>query len=101
MAVDGTYNIDISTPMGSRSAKITLKADGEALSGSITGEGYEGKDFDGGKVSGNDVSWAVTIPSPMGGDIALSFSGAVNGDEISGDVQLGPYGTSAFKGARA
>jgi hypothetical protein len=101
MAVDGTYNVAISTPMGSRSAKITLKADGEALSGSITGEGYEGKDFDGGKVSGNDVSWSVTIPSPMGGDITLSFSGAVNGDEIAGDVQLGSFGTNSFSGKRA
>lgn len=101
MAVDGTYNVDISTPMGSRSAEITLKADGEALSGSITGEGYEGKDFDGGKVSGNGVSWAVTIPSPMGGDITLSFSGAVDGDEISGEVQLGSFGTSSFSGKRA
>ena len=101
MAVDGTYSIAISTPMGSRNAKITLKADGGALSGSITGEGYEGKEFDGGKVDGDKVSWSVTIPSPMGGDITLSFAGTVSGDEISGDVQLGSYGTNTFKGTRA
>ena len=101
MAVDGTYNIAISTPMGSRTVTVTLKTDGDALSGSIKGEGYEGKEIDGGKVSGNEVSCEVTIPSPMGGDITLSFSGAVNGDEISGDVQLGSYGTNSFSGTRA
>ncbi len=101
MAVDGTYSVEISTPMGSRNAKIRLKADGEALGGSISGEGYDGKEFDDGKVSGNAVSWSVTIPSPMGGDITLSFSGTVNGDEISGDVQLGSYGTNTFKGTRS
>ncbi|MFC1921467.1 hypothetical protein ACFLYQ_07075 [Chloroflexota bacterium] len=101
MAIDGTYNVAISTPMGSRTAKLTLKADGDALSGSISGEGYEGKEFSGGKVSGNEVSMDVTIPSPMGGDIKLDFKGTVNGDEISGEVQLGSYGTNSFSGTRA
>ena len=99
MAVDGTYNVSISTPMGARSVKVTLKADGDALTGSVSGEGYGEKEFSG-KADGDNVSWEVSVPSPMGGDITLSFSGVVSGDELSGNVQLGSYGTNTFSGKR-
>ena len=79
--------------------KVTLKAEGDVLSGSMSGEGYGEKEFTG-KADGDNVSWEVTVPSPMGGDITLSFSGAVSGDELSGNVQLGSYGTNTFSGTR-
>ena len=56
MAVDGTYKIEIDTPMGKQEAKLTLKTAGEKLSGTM--ESSLGKtDFSGGTVKGNAVSW--------------------------------------------
>ena len=98
MAVDGTYNIEISTQMGKRSGKLTLKTDGNALSGSYAGEQGE-QAFDGGTVSGDEFAWTMQVSGPMG-QMKLDFKGAVSGDQISGQVQLGSFGSAAFSGTR-
>lgn len=99
MTVDGTYSIKQSTPHGERSSKLTLKTDGDSLSG--TYEGPQGEQpFSGGKVSGNDVAWSLQTSSPMG-EMKLDFKGTVIGDKISGQVQMGSFGSSDFEGTRA
>ncbi len=99
MAVDGTYNIEIDSQMGKRSVKLMLKTDGNTLSGSHTGERGE-QTFEGGTVDGDDVAWSVQMTGPMG-QMQLDFKGTVSGDEISGQVQAGSFGSSPFKGTRA
>src|SRR4030042_4478437 len=60
MAVDGTYNVEVSMPEGIRSLSITLKTEGNSLGGTI--DGPLGKhDFSGGSVRGNDVAWTVVL----------------------------------------
>ena len=98
MAVDGTYNIEIDTPMGKQQAKLTLKTDGGALSGS-TESTFGTQEFSGGTVKGDDVSWSMEVSSPMG-KMDLTYTGKVSGDEISGEVKAGNFGTSPFKGKR-
>ena len=100
MAVDGTYNIEIDTPMGKQTAKLTLKADGGALSGSVDSSMGGLQEFSGGTVDGDKVAWSMEISGPMG-KMNLEYQGTVTGDEISGEVKAGSFGTSAFKGTRA
>ena len=98
MAVDGTYKIEIDTPMGKQEATLTLKTDGDKLSG--TSESVFGKmDFSGGTVTGDNIAWSMEISSPMG-SMKLEYTGKVSGDDISGDVKAGDFGTSPFKGRR-
>ena len=99
MAVDGTFNISMSTPMGTQDAKLTLKSDGESLSGSVSGAQGE-QSFDGGTVSGDDAAWTIDVSGPMG-QMKIDFKATVSGDEISGTAQLGSYGSADFKGTRA
>lgn len=99
MAVDGTYNVEIDTPMGKQESKLTLKTDGDKLSGSV--ESPMGTlEFSGGKVSGDDVSWNMEIESPMG-KMDLTYNLKVSGDNISGEVKAGDFGSSPLKGKRA
>jgi hypothetical protein len=99
MAIDGTYNIEIDTPMGSRPGKLTLKTKGKELSGSLAAE--EGQQsFTGGTVSGNEFAFSTELTTPMG-KITLGFKGKVAGNEISGQVQAGEFGSSSFKGKKA
>ncbi len=99
MAVDGSYKVDINTPMGTQSATLTLKVDGGSLSGtSVSSQGTQ--DFDGGTVDGNDFAFSMSLSGPMG-QIQLDFKGTVDGDDISGDVQLGSFGSASFKGSRS
>jgi hypothetical protein len=99
MAVDGTYDINLETPMGNRPGKLTLKTDGGSLSGTFAAEEGENT-FTGGTVSGEEIAFSVQVSTPMG-QINLNFTGAVSGDAISGQVQAGQFGSFPFKGTRA
>jgi len=98
MAVDGNWNITMSTPMGDRDTTLSLKAAGATLTGTQTAEGNSTEIFDG-KVSGDDVSWKVSITNPM--PLTLDFTGKVSGDSISGEMGIGPMGSFPFTGKRA
>src|SRR5882757_9963555 len=98
MAVDGNWNIIMSTPMGDRDATLSLKNAGGTLTGTQAAEGNSADIFDG-KANGDDVSWKVSITTPM--PLTLEFSGKVSGDSISGEMGIGPMGSFPFKRARA
>lgn len=97
MAVDGNWNITMSTPMGDRDATLSLKAAGDTLTGIQAAEGDSTEIFDG-KVSGDDVAWKVSITNPM--PLTLEFTGKVSGDSISGEMGIGPMGSFPFTGKR-
>lgn len=98
MSVDGNWNLTMSTPMGERQAKLSLKAAGSTLTGTQSAEGNTGEIQDG-TVNGNNVGWSISITSPM--PLTLKFTGAVDGDAISGEMSLGMMGSFPFKGTRA
>jgi hypothetical protein len=98
MAVDGNWNIIMSTPMGERNATLTLKNSGSTLTGSQGAEGQSTEIFDG-TSNGDDVAWKVSITNPM--PLTLAFTGKVSGDTISGEMGIGPMGSFPFKGMRA
>jgi hypothetical protein len=98
MAVDGNWNIVMSTPMGDRNATLTLKNSGGALTGTQAAEGNSTEIFDG-RANGDDVAWKVSITNPM--PLTLEFTGKVAGDSISGEMGIGPMGSFPFKGTRA
>jgi hypothetical protein len=98
MAVDGNWNITMSTPMGDRNASLTLKSSSGALTGTQAADGNSAEIFDG-SVSGDDVAWKVSITNPM--PLTLEFTGKISGDSISGDMGIGPMGSFPFTGTRA
>ena len=54
MAVDGNWNIVMSTPMGERKASLSVKSAGGTLTGTQGAEGNSTEIFEG-TVSGDDV----------------------------------------------
>src|SRR6202171_2859020 len=71
MAVDGNWNITMSTPMGERNATLTLKNSGGTLTGTQGAEGQSTEIFDG-TANGDEVAWKVSITNPM--PLTLAFS---------------------------
>ena len=55
MAADGTWNIAIETPMGTRNTTLVLKTEGGALTGTQS-EGSNSTEITEGKVSGDKIS---------------------------------------------
>ena len=98
MAVDGNWNLTMTTPMGERNATLSLKAAGGALTGTQGAEGNTADIFDG-TVSGDAVNWKVSITNPM--PLTLEFIGKVSGDSMSGEMGIGPMGSFPFTGAKA
>jgi len=98
MAVDGDWNLTMTTPMGERSATLTLKSSGGTLTGTQGADGNSTDIFDG-TVNGDDVFWKVSITNPM--PLTLEFTGKVAGDAMSGEMGIGPMGSFPFTGTRA
>lgn len=96
MSVDGTWEVTISTPMGEQKATVTLNSDGGKLSGKM--DSALGSDTFEGTVDGDKVAWEMDITNPM--PMTLKISATVSGDEVSGEVGLGMFGTAPMSGKR-
>ena len=98
MAVDGNWNLVMTTPMGERNATLSLKSAGSTLTGTQGADGNSTEISDG-TVEGDDVAWKVSITNPM--PLTLAFTGKVTGNSIAGEMGIGPMGSFPFTGTRA
>ncbi len=98
MAADGTWNIAIETPMGTRHSTLVLKTEGDRLTGTQS-EGSASTEISEGQANGNELSWKVSIADPMPMD--LDFSAQIDGDKITGKAATAMFGSFPFTGMRA
>lgn len=94
MTFDGTWNIVMKTPMGDRQAVLTLKEDG-GLSGEMSAEGQTTA-ISNASVEDGHAKWDVAVTNPM--PLTLSFDVEKEGDDLSGTVKLGMFGTAPVTG---
>jgi hypothetical protein len=93
MAVDGTYDITVPTPMGDQTSRLTLKTAGNTLTGTMGADALIDA-----KVNGNEVQWTKMESTPIG-ELKLDFKVTIDGDKITGEVQT-PFGPNAVTGVR-
>ncbi len=98
MAIDGKWNLTIKTPMGDQTGVLTLKQEGDALTGEMSGP-QGAAPIENGAVEGDVLKWHAKVTSPM--PITLEFEGKEEGGNLSGNVKLGAFGTSTFSGTAA
>lgn len=98
MAVNGKWNLTIKTPMGDQKGVLTLKQEGDALTGDMSGA-MGAVPIENGKVEGGSLKWHAKVTSPM--PITLEFDGKLDGGNIAGSVKLGAFGSSTFSGSAA
>ncbi|WP_033345147.1 hypothetical protein [Catenuloplanes japonicus] len=98
MSISGTWNVEISTPMGKQTAVLALAADGDTLTGTAT-QGGETAPIQDGKASGDGATFTLNLTKPI--PVKLGFDVTASGDALSGDVKLGAFGTSKVVGTRA
>lgn len=97
MSADGCWNLVLKTPVGERKATMTLTSDGGTLTGRQVAEGRSVDIFDG-KVSGDDLSWKISVTEPM--PLTLTFKARVDGDTMSGTADIGWMASFSFSGMR-
>ena len=99
MAIDGSYNVVVKSPMGDLDGTLTLRAEGGSLSGSVAGQ-MGAADFASGTVKGDEASWSMEVPGPLG-KMKATCRVTVNGDSLNGEVKAGFFGSFPLHGKRA
>ena len=97
MSADGTWTTTMNTPMGAQNGTMELATDGGTLTGTLSGP-QGSLDIVDGTVDGNDLAFKANVTTPMA--ITLEFTATVDGDNISGTVKLGAFGSGDFTGTR-
>ena len=87
--VNGTWKIEVNTPLGKQNAEVNVEADGDTFNGSIAITQGSSPITDG-QVDGNKLNWSVNITQPM--PMTLEFAVEVNGNDMTGFVKLGMFG---------
>jgi hypothetical protein len=89
--VAGDWEITSQSPRGEMTRALHFDQDGEKIK--VTMEGFRGDEITGeGTVQGNNIQWTMTMSTP-GGDFTLTYKGTVEGDTMSGTVDMGDRGT--------
>jgi hypothetical protein len=60
MAIDGSYDIEVSMPEGKRTLHIVLKSQGKTLTGFVDGP-FGKHSFSEGSINNNEVAWTVIL----------------------------------------
>jgi hypothetical protein len=81
-AVDGKWAGEVQGGRGPQQITVTLKADGDKLTGSVTGGRGGEVAIKDGTISGSTIKFKTTQMG-RGGEITLNWSGTVKGDEIA------------------
>jgi hypothetical protein len=97
MSVAGKYECVTRSPMGDQTSILTVEVDGDSFSGSNSGP-MGNMAITGGTIDGNTISWSsdITVPMPM----KLDCKATIEGDELSGTVTAGMFGSFPMTGKR-
>jgi hypothetical protein len=75
-----------------RKNTLTLKVDGDKLTGKVSSPGRQGAatdtDISDGKLKGDEVSFTVTREGQNGNKFTTKYNGKISGDSIKGKVEL-------------
>lgn len=92
--INGVWEMTMQTPQGDMTADATFVQDKEAIK--FTMPGPQGMEMKGeGTIKDKDVEWTVTVSAPMG-EFVLVFKGKVDGETMSGEVQMGDFGSAPW-----
>lgn len=87
--IDGTYAVVVKSPLGDQESTVTIKTDGDTFTGSNVGA-MASMDIEG-RVSGNTLTWQQKMKVPM--PMTLDMTATIDGDEVTGTVKAGMFGT--------
>ena len=97
MALDGTYEISITTPIGEQTGKLVFETDGGDLTGTSEVMGSAAPLQDG-KADGNSFEFMAEANTPMG-QLEITIKGKVDGDALTGEA-ITPFGPAPMSGNR-
>jgi len=88
--VTGDWEMTTQSPRGERTSDIHFEQEGEKLTVTMQMRGEEVTAE--GTVKGNTIEWSITRDTQRG-EFTVSYKGTVEGDSMSGEAQIGDFGT--------
>lgn len=79
--IDGKWTASMDTPNGPMTTTFTFKADGDKLTGTMTGRQGNEMPIEDGKIDGNNISFVRTMER-NGEKMQMKYTGTVSGDEL-------------------
>lgn len=96
--VSGSWALTVETAQGSGSPEVTLKQDGEKLTGTYSSQVF-GEQAVTGTIKGPAVTFGFTA-TMEGTTVTVTYSGTVEGGTMKGKVVLGDIGEGTFTGKK-
>ena len=95
--VTGDWEMTTQSPRGERTSDVHFEQEGEKLTVTMQLMGEEVTAE--GTVKGNIIEWSITR-STQRGDFTISYKGTVEGDTMSGEAQMGDFGTMEWRATK-
>ena len=95
--VAGTWDLTVTTQAGTGTPTLVLVQDGENLSGTYTGR--FGESAIKGTCKDGAITFSFAVNGPMG-SAEVTYTGKVEGDAMSGSMQMGSIAGGTFTGKR-
>lgn len=86
--VSGDWTLTFTTPRGEMTQDMTIVQEGESIKVTLTSP--RGEATGEGTIKGNEIEWKVTRTTPRG-EMTSTYKGTVEGDNMSGQVQMGDF----------
>ena len=96
--VAGEWDFTVETQAGTGTPHFSLKQDGSNVTGTYKGQLGEAPVT--GTVKGNELTINFKV-NAQGTDLAITYSGTVDGNSIKGKVSLGELGEGSFTGKKS
>jgi len=97
--VTGKWTFNVQTDAGSGSPTVTMKQDGEKLTGHYSSQTFGEQDFTG-SIKGSDLKFSFSA-DVQGNSLTVTYTGTVeNKDALKGTVDLGGLGQGTFTAKR-
>ena len=95
--VSGTWDMTVESQQGTAHPSITLKQDGEKITGSYRGQMGESRLQ--GSIKGNEIAFTVTLKF-QDASYTVTYTGSATDDKMSGTTRFGNAGTGNWSAER-
>jgi hypothetical protein len=95
--VSGMWDVTIESPQRTFTTLMTLKADGEKVTGAFKGQ--TGELPVSGSIKGNEIKVAYTV-NFQGNDLVITMTGTFEKDSLKGTADFGGFATGPWSGVR-
>jgi hypothetical protein len=98
-SISGTWNLSINSPQGPMDVTLSATQNGTTLNGT-TSSAIGNADIIEGAINGNSFRFTININSPEIGNLSVTFTGTVQGNRMSGTIDVPGMGSMDFTGSK-